>query len=113
MTMRSQTLLAMCACTFAACAGPSTRLAPDPRDHPANPSAAAAPLAARPTALEPDGDDAARHEHPGTDGTAPSRERARTFACPMHPDVTSNEPGQCPKCGMTLVETKANDHPHA
>ena len=28
--------------------------------------------------------------------------KARRYACPMHPDVTSNKPGKCPKCGMTL-----------
>src|SRR5829696_7065365 len=26
-----------------------------------------------------------------------------TYACPMHPDVTSVEPGRCPKCGMELA----------
>jgi FtsP/CotA-like multicopper oxidase with cupredoxin domain len=26
-----------------------------------------------------------------------------SYACPMHPDVTSMEPGMCPKCGMTLT----------
>ena len=27
-----------------------------------------------------------------------------TYACPMHPEVTSTQPGQkCPKCGMELV----------
>jgi YHS domain-containing protein len=24
------------------------------------------------------------------------------YACPMHPDVQSDQPGKCPKCGMTL-----------
>jgi FtsP/CotA-like multicopper oxidase with cupredoxin domain len=26
-----------------------------------------------------------------------------TYACPMHPEVTSQEPGRCPKCGMKLL----------
>lgn len=29
---------------------------------------------------------------------------AAVYTCPMHPEVTSNKPGTCPKCGMTLVK---------
>ena len=29
------------------------------------------------------------------------------YSCPMHPDVTSQEPGRCPKCGMKLLATAA------
>ncbi len=29
---------------------------------------------------------------------------AKKYTCPMHPDVVSDQPGKCPKCGMTLVE---------
>src|SRR5262245_44834525 len=29
------------------------------------------------------------------------------YVCPMHPDVQSKVPGQCPKCNMKLVATKA------
>lgn len=25
------------------------------------------------------------------------------YTCPMHPDVRSDKPGKCPKCGMNLV----------
>jgi len=28
---------------------------------------------------------------------------AKTYVCPMHPEVTSDKPGDCPKCGMALV----------
>jgi FtsP/CotA-like multicopper oxidase with cupredoxin domain len=27
------------------------------------------------------------------------------YTCPMHPEVVSEEPGRCPKCGMTLLAT--------
>jgi len=26
----------------------------------------------------------------------------KTYTCPMHPDVISDKPGECPKCGMDL-----------
>src|ERR687898_520297 len=29
--------------------------------------------------------------------------RASSYVCPMHAEVTSSEPGTCPKCGMRLV----------
>lgn len=28
------------------------------------------------------------------------------YTCPMHPEVRSDKPGRCPKCGMDLVPTK-------
>jgi FtsP/CotA-like multicopper oxidase with cupredoxin domain len=30
-----------------------------------------------------------------------------TYACPIHPEVTSDQPGRCPKCGMKLLATAA------
>jgi CopA family copper-resistance protein len=30
-----------------------------------------------------------------------------TYTCPMHPEVHSDKPGNCPKCGMKLVKEKS------
>lgn len=35
---------------------------------------------------------------------------APMYACPMHPDVTAHEPGDCSKCGMPLELQQAHDH---
>src|SRR5688500_4963403 len=41
-----------------------------------------------------------RHGHPHHPAAAPSP-NAKYF-CPMHPEVESDKPGDCPKCGMAL-----------
>ena len=28
------------------------------------------------------------------------------YTCPMHPEVLTDKPGKCPKCGMDMVEKK-------
>lgn len=47
------------------------------------------------------------HDHPPslTSGVAGDREHAKKqkYTCPMHPDVVTNHPGNCPKCGMKLM----------
>jgi hypothetical protein len=33
----------------------------------------------------------------------PATTQASVYTCKMHPEVSSNAPGKCPKCGMKLV----------
>ncbi len=30
----------------------------------------------------------------------------KKYTCPMHPEIVTDKPGKCPKCGMALVEKK-------
>ena len=34
---------------------------------------------------------------------APASQNSGKYTCVMHPDVVSDKPGKCPKCGMDLV----------
>lgn len=46
------------------------------------------------------------HPAPSPEATPPAEGGPATaviYSCPMHPEVTANAPGACPKCGMTLV----------
>ena len=42
---------------------------------------------------------------PGTVASSVSNQKqvSKQYVCPMHPEVTSDKPGKCPKCGMDLV----------
>jgi hypothetical protein len=33
--------------------------------------------------------------------------KIQKYTCPMHPEVITNKPGKCPKCGMALVKMEA------
>ena len=44
----------------------------------------------------------------GHTGAAPT-----SYVCPMHPEVTSDEPGRCPKCGMKLLAAASVPKPAA
>jgi nitrate reductase NapE component len=35
-------------------------------------------------------------------------EKQVTYTYPMHPEIASDSPGNCPKCGMKLMPRKAN-----
>ncbi len=53
------------------------------------------------------------HDHGGSESPAEKGEageskkagkpQATLYTCPMHPEVISDKPGRCPKCGMKLV----------
>ena len=36
---------------------------------------------------------------------------AQKYTCPMHPEVISDKPGKCPKCGMNLVPVQPQPTP--
>ena len=35
-----------------------------------------------------------------------TKQQQETYTCPMHPEIHSTKPGNCPKCGMKLVKEK-------
>jgi Cu(I)/Ag(I) efflux system membrane fusion protein len=39
------------------------------------------------------------------------KKKAPLYQCPMHPAITSDHPGDCPICGMKLVEVTTHDDP--
>jgi type IV pilus biogenesis protein CpaD/CtpE len=109
---RSRILLAVLTARLAACA---TERPPRPAAlDPSSPAAAESP---RPVIVS-DGQPALHATTPeplpatattttATTTTAPTTTAGQpekaVYTCPMHPEIISNQPGRCPKCGMNLV----------
>lgn len=39
-------------------------------------------------------------------------QQAAKYSCPMHPEVVSQRPGDCPKCGMALTQASPVSSEH-
>ncbi len=80
---------------------PTPAYRPDPLLNPVTPkSSEPPPLGSEPAHspnAKPPGNPPLREE-PGGKPIPPA-----VYHCPMHPEVRSNRPGHCPKCGMTLI----------
>ena len=83
---------------------------PPNASHPASPNApeGAAYVAPASSAPEPATTPMDHSGHAGHGAAASSSASSEkvVYTCPMHPEVISDTPGKCPKCGMTLVPKK-------
>ena len=122
---RSIALLA-CALFGAGCAVQSP--SPVPSDHPASIDASSSVMPGLSQTLSTPSESAHESSNdrsnesmkamPGMNHAMPSSEHPTTaasgmFVCPMHAEVTSYEPGKCPKCGMALVKRADNNGGHS
>jgi hypothetical protein len=51
------------------------------------------------------------HEHQTEQEQEHEHEKNQKFTCLMHPEVITDHPGNCPKCGMKLVSVKEKKRP--
>jgi hypothetical protein len=94
-------------------------------DHPASPQAPAVTSLPRSKALDGNdmspprrigmpehmtmsGHEGMKHESDAASDKA-GEQVARIYTCPMHPEIRSDKPGNCPKCGMPLRLKARND----
>jgi manganese oxidase len=88
----------------------SSKIAPDASTAPRNPAGQLLPSAQTPPMQTPspgmNGHDMAGMKGMETAGATTAPVAAVLYTCPMHPEVISDKPGKCPKCGMTLIVKK-------
>ena len=99
--MRAAFLSLAAALTSVACAT-AVRLTPVTPGSAADPSSPEPPPATMSQTLHPEAPPHAEEE---------SMPSATVYTCPMHPEVQSDVPGTCPKCGMKLVPVKPAPDP--
>ena len=100
--------LSLCASTSAmlvlvGCAPLSHWPGPD-SGSPANPLAQTAPYV--PPSNPYDNSDATSS---GVGESHAPQDAVKTYTCTMHPEIRSDEPVRCPKCGMTLTPLKGTE----
>src|SRR5260370_13966431 len=123
MNLRNVGLILSFGLNASACSPGPMPVSQSPRD-PSNPASeeGVPPLSLLASAADPNlaprsPEDASEHagHHQHRRSSAPRSDQGTSthtgpgsvvYVCPMHPEVTSSSPGQCPKCGMDLVPKK-------
>lgn len=100
--------LALLPFLLSACATASGTLMPLGPDHPASADAPEVAIA-DPSAFLREPSTSLQDEPASPEA---GEHAAGKFVCPMHPEVTSDQPGQCPKCQMKLVPRPAEAQEH-
>lgn len=61
---------------------------------------------------EANNQDAAKESTTTTEQSDMMHEHTTMYTCPIHPEVKSDKPGKCPKCGMNQEKAtaKADDY---
>jgi Cu(I)/Ag(I) efflux system membrane fusion protein len=52
------------------------------------------------------------HDHAEPANPLSALHQGKVWVCPMHPEITQDHPGECPICGMDLVEADAAHEGH-
>ena len=109
-------VLALASMFVGACAGdplPLSRAADDPSNPNAQEAAIGdaalllrAPSAGTATVPSSPSSSHANHVHQASTPDAGVASADTIYTCPMHPEIRSDAPGHCPKCGMTLIPKK-------
>ncbi|MDB5327128.1 MAG: hypothetical protein JWM57_2697 [Phycisphaerales bacterium] len=100
--MRSVLLTSALSLFLAGCAVQNSTKSHGMANHPADPDACCGTVPAQ--------GDKADMTMPAVLTPGATQPAMAAYVCPMHPEVTSDKPGACPKCGMALVPTAKGGH---